>query len=205
MAVVNESKVPPTFYIGITMAGAISAGAYSAGVMDFLLSALEEWEKQKKLDQENGKKTVPNHQVVISVMTGASAGSVTAALTIPAISAGFVQEKDYTLKNLYRPWVEQLRFEPLEGQGLLAQNDLKGDGKVYSLLDSSSLQLIAKEVLKNAKDLTPAKPYLADRLHFFFTHSNLRGIPYKIPFNTAQRSAVLKIAMATIVIMMDTI
>ncbi|WP_421209425.1 hypothetical protein [Aeromonas sp. 602396] len=112
---IGEDTVPPTFYIGLTMAGAISAGAYSAGVMDFLLSALEEWEKQKRIDLENGEKTVPNHQVVISVMTGSSAGAVTAALTIPALSAGFVQEKDYTLKNLYRPWVEQLRFDPLKG------------------------------------------------------------------------------------------
>ncbi|HHQ4526417.1 TPA: hypothetical protein ACSP1Y_000142 [Aeromonas hydrophila] len=185
---IGEDTVPPTFYIGLTMAGAISAGAYSAGVMDFLLSALEEWEKQKRIDLENGGKTVPNHQVVISVMTGSSAGAVTAALTIPALSAGFVQEKDYTLKNLYRPWVEQLRFDPLKGQGLLAQNDLKGDGKVYSLLDSSSLQLIANEALKNAHTITPAKPYLADDLHLFFTHSNLRGIPYKILFNTVQHN-----------------
>ncbi|MFM5255298.1 hypothetical protein ACEUBK_14425 [Aeromonas hydrophila] len=186
---IGEDAVPPTYYIGLTMAGAISAGAYSAGVMDFLLSALEEWEKQKRIDLDNGKKTVPNHQVVISVMTGSSAGAVTAALTIPAISAGFVQEKDYTLKNLYRPWVEQLRFDPLNGQGLLAQNDLQRDGKVYSLLDSSSLQLIANQVLKNAQTITPVKPYLADVLHLFFTHSNLRGIPYKIPFNTVQHNS----------------
>ena len=35
------------FKLGINMAGAISAGAYTAGVLDFLMEALEEWEKAK--------------------------------------------------------------------------------------------------------------------------------------------------------------
>jgi hypothetical protein len=32
------------YEIGLAMAGAISAGAYSAGVVDFLFQALHEWE-----------------------------------------------------------------------------------------------------------------------------------------------------------------
>ena len=32
-----------TFRIGINMAGAISAGAYTAGALDFLIQALDEW------------------------------------------------------------------------------------------------------------------------------------------------------------------
>ena len=32
-----------TFHLGINMAGAVSAGAYTAGVLDFLTEALEEW------------------------------------------------------------------------------------------------------------------------------------------------------------------
>ena len=38
---------PKSFELGLVMAGAISAGAYTAGVVDFLLQALEEWEKEK--------------------------------------------------------------------------------------------------------------------------------------------------------------
>jgi hypothetical protein len=33
------------FKIAINMAGAISAGAYTAGVLDYLMQALEEWDK----------------------------------------------------------------------------------------------------------------------------------------------------------------
>ena len=35
------------FEIGLVMAGAISAGTYTAGVIDFLIEALDEWESAK--------------------------------------------------------------------------------------------------------------------------------------------------------------
>ena len=38
-----------TFHLGLTMAGAVSAGAYTAGFMDYILEALSEWEKAKQL------------------------------------------------------------------------------------------------------------------------------------------------------------
>mgnify|MGYP000294822413 FL=1 len=37
------------FHIGITMAGAVSAGAYTAGFIDYLIEILELWGKQKKI------------------------------------------------------------------------------------------------------------------------------------------------------------
>ena len=37
-----------TFEIGLVMAGAVSAGAYTAGVVDFLIEALDEYKCCKK-------------------------------------------------------------------------------------------------------------------------------------------------------------
>mgnify|MGYP003342307022 CR=1 FL=1 len=37
----STSRRPAPFKIGLVMAGAVSAGAYTAGVLDFLLEALE--------------------------------------------------------------------------------------------------------------------------------------------------------------------
>jgi hypothetical protein len=70
------------FQIGLTMSGAISAGAYTAGVLDFLIEALDAWE-----DARNGPDadTVPNHRVGIKVMSGASAGAITAAISAIAL------------------------------------------------------------------------------------------------------------------------
>ena len=38
-----------SFEIGLVMAGAVSAGAYTAGVIDFLLQSLEGGIRQKKM------------------------------------------------------------------------------------------------------------------------------------------------------------
>jgi hypothetical protein len=44
----NTLKDPTTFHLGLTMAGAVSAGCYTAGVMDYLFEALDLWERAKK-------------------------------------------------------------------------------------------------------------------------------------------------------------
>lgn len=59
-----------TFEIGLVGAGAISAGAYTGGVIDFMVQALDEWYKAKT----NGQ-PVPPHDVRLSVFSGASAGA----------------------------------------------------------------------------------------------------------------------------------
>jgi hypothetical protein len=66
------------FQIALAMSGAISAGAYTAGVFDFLIQALDEWENArtgKYLEQGDDPGTIPNHFVGIKAMSGASAGS----------------------------------------------------------------------------------------------------------------------------------
>jgi hypothetical protein len=69
------------FKIGINMAGAVSAGAYTAGVLDFLMEALEQWQLHKEalrryLSDPVGPVPllVPLHDVTIEVFAGASAG-----------------------------------------------------------------------------------------------------------------------------------
>ena len=66
-----------TFELGVVMAGAISAGAYTAGVMDFLFEALDAYEEAKGKPSWNG----PTHNVRIPVNAGASAGGMTSAIS----------------------------------------------------------------------------------------------------------------------------
>src|SRR5688572_24408183 len=100
------------FHLGLAMAGAISAGAYSAGVLDFLIEALDEWEKVR------GQPDIPNHRVVITVVSGASAGAITGALGAVSL-AGSLQKGALAttpfpvsgvLPNLYEAWVVKPRF-----------------------------------------------------------------------------------------------
>ena len=85
-------KNDSVFEIGLAMAGAISAGAYSAGVIDFLFQALDAWEKAKR----EAPDTVPNHSVCLRAAAGASAGSITAALAVVTVAGG-LQRREFAV------------------------------------------------------------------------------------------------------------
>src|SRR6476660_9957268 len=130
----------PPYELGLVMAGAISGGAYTAGVVDFLLEALDAWENAK-----NSHEAVPAHAVKIRVMTGASAGAMTTALTSLACFSDVTPVKD--VKNppdrkrnrLYDSWVRQVDISHL-----LENRDLDNSGGVRSLLDATTLREIAE-------------------------------------------------------------
>lgn len=175
-----------TFQIGLTMAGAISAGAYTAGVIDYLLFALECWEDEKQKNSDS-KKVVPDHQAVISVISGASAGALTGALAFPLVTSGFSRQHPYcTLPRLYDAWVRYPRFiedSAILNQALLNQNDLESDQPARSALDSTLLDHIVQKSFCHLDTTQPAKPYIAEKLHLFFSHTNLRGVPYLVRFS----------------------
>ncbi|WP_180982435.1 patatin-like phospholipase family protein [Methylocella silvestris] len=106
----------PEFQLGLTMSGAISAGAYTAGVFDFLIEALDQWElaREGKIPGVDPAK-IPNHFVGLKVISGASAGAITAAVGAVALADQNQQpvyfdpetklRTKYYLPKLYETWV----------------------------------------------------------------------------------------------------
>src|SRR5262245_58477680 len=114
------------FEIGLVMAGAVSAGAYTAGVIDFLIQALDEWEAAKQFAREhpNSQQATecPMHDVRIRVMAGSSAGGMTAGLAagllgmqFESVSAQPPPDQPARPRNntLYRSWVNDIDIVPL--------------------------------------------------------------------------------------------
>lgn len=198
----TPSAATDTFYIGLAMAGAISAGAYSAGVFDFLIEALEAWQEAR--DDLARKDTVPSHKVVIPVISGASAGGVTGAVGMIALAdanSGMPVRHNYNqvgpvetrLPLLYKAWVETPKFVSRSGgSDLLGKEDLAGPEKtpLLSLLDTTVLRGLVTTATTVAETRTNARPYLAEETHLFLTLTNLRGVPYKIGFVTDSTGAV---------------
>ncbi len=181
----GEPPPPRCFDIGLALAGAVSAGAYTAGVMDFLIQALEAWESAKAAERERHgddfrRWEVPPHDVRLRVMCGASAGAITAAIAAVALVEDFAPVTEVPpsgaarANKFYRSWVEEADIGPM-----LALADLKGGRAVTSLLNAAALDPIARA----ATDFDWRgrwRPYVADRLDLFLTVTNLRGVPYGI-------------------------
>jgi hypothetical protein len=194
-----------TFELGLALSGAISAGAYTSGVLDFLFQALDEWEKQR------GKPGVPDHRVVLKVVTGASAGAITGALGAIALARG-MHPKDFTqeevenayrtagttyqtqrcvLPSLYDTWVTYPSLVAPQGKiSFLTAEDLQTQPpQVQSLLNARLLDWIKLQALLCPIDAAPGyKPtygYIADPLHVYLTFSNLRGMPFTVPFGNS--------------------
>lgn len=190
----GRTKVQGLFEIGLVLAGAVSAGAYIAGVLDYLLEALDRWQKIK--NSEHGRpaeqKTVPDHDIVIRVITGASGGGMNGAIFASAISKGFPSvnqaaaaaptSRDGTGNPFFDAWVNKIDIKDLLQTRDI--DEIGPDGQpqpLLSLLDCTVLGKIVDDVLNlESSRPVPARPYLADPLRIVLTTGNLRGIRYRL-------------------------
>jgi Patatin-like phospholipase len=170
-------------HLGLCMAGAVSAGAYTAGVMDYLLEALQEWQKRK---EENVPDT-PQHQVVIPVIGGASAGGMTGMVTAALINSTITPVKEALPdimqerpeNKLYHSWVDLLGVDMFPM--MLNTDDLQ-DKQIISLLNSSFIDKIADRIIRPEGEWKPPPPYFHSHLKLFTTLTNLKGFGYNIAF-----------------------
>ncbi len=185
-----------TFRIGLSMAGAVSAGAYTAGVMDYLLEALENWQKAKDLNLPG----VPKHDVLIEVLSGASAGGMTAVITTAAVQKDFphVNQRNYLSgankeNPLFDSWVNLTEDEKSDMMNQMLSNDdvieseaINPEKEVRSIFNSLFIEKIARRTLDRiVKDPKTKRRYIADNLELFTTITNLRGFNYELQFITA--------------------
>ena len=178
------------FEIGLTMSGAVSAGAYSAGVLDFLVQALDAWETARQNPDLADR--IPNHRVSIKVITGASAGAITGALGVVGLAQALTRTQRPTsvrqtvncvLPCLYDAWVvKPALVSSTGGADFLQTDDLDKQQNVVSLLNCKLLDDIRGDALKVVSRNSAPLPYIAQKLHVYLTLTNLRGIPYEVPF-----------------------
>lgn len=175
-----------TFHLGLCMAGSISAGAYTAGVMDYLFEALNTWYAEK----QKGDPSVPDHDVLIDVFGGSSGGGITAAISLfaqqeklnpmklvdnrPALDGGY--------NLLYDTWVQMTGSNDVFAE-MLDVSDIKME-YVPSLMNSGFIDTIAgyfKDYLYkyNGKPFSNL-PYINKRAELFLTLFNITGIKYEL-------------------------
>lgn len=177
-----ERPLPPAgvFEVGLCMAGAISAGAYTAGVLDFLIEALDAFAEERERRARSGS-PFPLHEVRMPVLGGASAGGMCAAIAAMFLDTRFPPVRMDTPREerdrnpLYRAWVSGIDIRPM-----LGDRDARR-GRPASLLDSTPLDGLVDDLLDRRASATTEiapRPWLAGPLRVVLTLSNLRGVPY---------------------------
>jgi len=176
----NRTKADPpppnTFELGLVMAGAVSAGAYTAGVIDFLVEALDEWETAKA----DGRDDAPKHTVRVPVMAGTSAGGMTTAILAAWSHRKFphVREteshSEATGNPFFDAWVNRIDISHL-----LIPKERAPKEPPISLLNGDILEDIVSATLDDAGKAPKApRAWFAQTTRVILTATNLRGIPY---------------------------
>lgn len=169
----------PKFKLGIALAGAGTGGTYEAGVMDFLLEALEQWEKAI----QDNTAPPPRWTVELTDMAGSSAGGITTTLTAAALNSGCehlssnnLTEKTAPENNpLYSAWVTKMDY-----RRMLSTSDIEENGVASSLINANFMQDLAYEVLDEHVGSFPDLPSFASDLLISLTTTNLSGVPYAV-------------------------
>ena len=181
----TDKPADDTFEIGLVLGGTVSAAAYTAGVLDFLVEALDAWTAAK----ERGE-GVPRHNVIIRIVAGTSGGGISAVMLARLLGRAFPpyspsRTSDELKRNLfYDIWVNEADISDL-----LKTNDLDGDRPLESILCADKLDQIEALVAGYNQGLplgslgTPlVRNYVENPLPIVLTLTNLRGVPYLTDF-----------------------
>lgn len=193
----------PTFKLGITMAGAVSAGAYTAGFIDYLIEVLELWEEKKQQNRTLGKdhpdydKRIPMHDVCIDAFGGASAGGMVGMITALSTFSKMPPVKEpsdvKTGNILYDSWVlldddvdPGITKKVATFEKMLRTDDFDShkDG-IPSLLNSQPIDRIADKVFNELVPPDQKRPrpaYISEDLRVLLTLCSLRGVPFELNF-----------------------
>ena len=158
--------MPPRRNIALVIAGGASLGSYEAGVMTELLYALDYLNRTRKPDEP---------QFVIDVMTGGSAGALTATLV-----ARILMHNSGDRARLYEAWVERINII-----------ELMQNAPDNAVLSKNVIRKLAHELVVEGIDPAEAAPasFAPSTLRLGLSLSNMNGIDYRLP--------VLASAMAT--------
>ncbi len=183
------SITPPpssnTFEIGLVLGGTVSAAAYTAGVLDFLIEALDNWTVAKGANDP----AAPQHMVIIKIVAGTSGGGVTAVLLARALASAFphfgvsAPAAELASNPFYDLWVNQLDINDF-----LSTTDLEQGSTIPSLLCATKVDQatasVANYVGKPLGQLgSPlVRSYVEQLLPVVLTLTNMRGIPYSSDF-----------------------
>lgn len=151
--------------LAIAISGAVSLGAYEAGVLYEVLRALEK--------HNSDPATPPEERITIDVLCGASAGGMTAAITSNTLLFNAGALANPYDNPFYNPWVRDIDLLPL----LKLQT---GENPAFSMLSSSLIESMSRKYIPAPTSEQPSAS-VASELRLGLAMSNLNGADFGEP------------------------
>lgn len=157
--------------LAITMAGAVSLGSYEAGVLYEVLDAVHQ--------HNTNPETTDVDKILIDVITGASAGGMTAVILAQKLLYCAGEFKGPYDNPLYNVWVKRITLAGLQATA-------EDEPALDSLFSSDLIDTISKEELNARYGTTPfapAQPHsgVGDEMQVGLALTNLNGVAYGYP------------------------
>lgn len=157
------------YRVAIAISGAVSLGSYEAGVAFELVDAIGQ--------HNDHNRNNPDKQIKVDVLSGASAGGMTAAILAQKLRYDRRSLAGPYTNDLYKAWVKEVDIS-----GLLS--DEFNDNPMHALLSSNYVQHVAeRQLLQRYGGEAPVSmphPAAADEIHLSLALSNLNGIDYAV-------------------------
>jgi len=188
---VKPPAAPGTFELALSVAGGTSTGAYIAGVLDFLVEALDAYATAQAINPLN----TPKHKVRVVNFTGTSAGGLSVGLAsiytlrqfphvydddkwAKLVAAGLATGvQNPQLSPLYRAWVQEIDLSKL-----LAPPP-PGDTNISIFYAAPADVRTTVFALVKQQPVRPWPAWAAQPLDLRLTVGNLRGVPYTLTFD----------------------
>lgn len=157
------------YRLAIAISGAVSLGSYEAGVM---------FEVIRAIGMHNKAVSNEDDQIKIDILTGASAGGMTAAILAQKLLFEAESLEHPNSNHLYEPWVNIA-----DVKGML--QELDGDDPDKSILSSAFIASIAEQYLLaryqgNNNSKHNPHPAAAESIRIGLALSNMNGVDYGI-------------------------
>jgi len=179
----NPPVADGIFELALVLGGTVSAGAYTAGALDFLIEALDCWEADR------GDPQMPQHHVILRVITGTSGGGVNAAIAARAFNFSFPPVRQSTPDTEARTgnpffdcWIHDLTLDRFLASG-------QNEHELVSILNGKAIDDGADNIVSFVAPLKQ-RPWLAAPLRLILTLTNLAGVPYRLDMLTGTETFV---------------
>jgi hypothetical protein len=161
--------------LAVTIAGAVSLGSYEAGVLYEVIDAITQ--------HNSDPRTALDNQIVVDVLTGASAGGMTAIILAHKLMFCAPEFRGPYDNPLYNTWVSRITLAGL-------QDPARDEPALHSVFSSDLIEAISREAITDRYKPHPhppavKHPIVPPSLGVGVAITNLNGVAYGYPIEPA--------------------